>query len=166
MSEMNIRQSVDDTLFANLNLEANRARAAERILQESISSEITDRQIGDEELLNEIDMKAIDERVLHVTGDESVDGHKAFTQTIIANISGNAGSVNNGVYSSDVYDNPDWILSLSSDKVIGTIPIDQIDNLTCTLNAKAMDNAVVHRINNEMISGTKTFSSTVHWGRR
>jgi phage-related tail fiber protein len=55
-----------------------------------------------------------------LTGAQSVDGVKTFLQTIQGSISGNAGTVTNGVYTNGSYANPAWLTSLAWSKITGT----------------------------------------------
>ena len=52
------------------------------------------------------------------------------------NISGNAGSVTNGVYTSGAYSNPAWIISLDGSKISGTV-----SNANTAVNATNATNA-------------------------
>lgn len=45
------------------------------------------------------------------------------TNTIQGSISGNAGTVTNGVYTSGTYNNPAWLASLAYNKLLGTPPV-------------------------------------------
>ena len=62
---------------------------------------------------------AVDTTVVHNTGNESIDGVKTFTSTIVGNISGNAGTVTNGVVTTGSYADPSWITSLANSKITG-----------------------------------------------
>ena len=58
---------------------------------------------------------------LALSGDQTVAGIKTFSSTIVGSISGNAGTVTNGVYTSGSYADPSWITSLAGSKVSGNI---------------------------------------------
>jgi hypothetical protein len=58
---------------------------------------------------------------LSLSGNQTVGGTKTFTSTIQGDISGNAGSVTNGLYSTGSYANPSWLTSLAGGKVTGSI---------------------------------------------
>lgn len=64
---------------------------------------------------------AADNAVVKLTGDQTVGGTKTFSSTITGSISGNAGTVTNGVYTSGSYADPSWITSLAGSKVSGNI---------------------------------------------
>ena len=64
---------------------------------------------------------AADTAVVHKTGDETIGGTKTFSSTITGSISGNAGTVTNGVYTNGSYADPAWITSLAGSKITGTI---------------------------------------------
>jgi hypothetical protein len=64
---------------------------------------------------------AADNAVVKLTGDQTVAGTKTFSSTITGSISGNAGTVTNGVYTSGSYSNPSWITDLTGSKISGTI---------------------------------------------
>jgi hypothetical protein len=61
---------------------------------------------------------AADNAVVKLTGDQTVGGTKTFSSTITGSISGNAGTVTNGVYTTGSYANPAWITSLAETKVL------------------------------------------------
>lgn len=56
-----------------------------------------------------------------LVGDQSIDGVKTFTQVIVGSISGNAGTVTNGVYTNGSYSNPAWLTALAGSKITGDI---------------------------------------------
>ena len=58
---------------------------------------------------------------LALTGDQTVAGTKTFSTTITGSVSGNAGTVTNGVYTTGTYADPVWITSLAGSKVSGNI---------------------------------------------
>jgi hypothetical protein len=64
---------------------------------------------------------AADSAVVKLTGDQTVAGTKTFSSTITGSISGNAGTVTNGVYTTGSYADPAWITSLAGSKISGTI---------------------------------------------
>lgn len=61
---------------------------------------------------------AIDSTVVHLAGTETITGAKTFSSTITGSITGNAGTVTNGVYTSGSYADPSWITSLAETKVL------------------------------------------------
>jgi hypothetical protein len=60
---------------------------------------------------------AQDSTVVKLSGDQTIAGIKTFSSTITGSISGNAGTVTNGVYTNGSYADPAWITSLSKSKV-------------------------------------------------
>jgi hypothetical protein len=64
---------------------------------------------------------AADSAVVKLTGDQTVAGTKTFSSTISGSISGNAGTVTNGVVTTGSYADPSWITSLAGSKISGTI---------------------------------------------
>jgi hypothetical protein len=62
--------------------------------------------------------KAEDSTVVKLTGDQTIEGTKTFSSTISGSITGNAGTVTNGVYTNGSYANPSWITSLDDGKVL------------------------------------------------
>lgn len=59
--------------------------------------------------------------LVHISGTETITGAKTFSQTISGSITGNAGTVTNGVYTNGSYADPTWITSVSGSKVSGNI---------------------------------------------
>lgn len=72
-------------------------------------------------------------------------------------ISGNAGTVSNGVYTTGSYADPAWITQINYTKLTGTVPT---WNQNTTGNAATVTNGV-YTTGNQTINGTKTFGSTV-----
>lgn len=56
-----------------------------------------------------------------LTGNQTIAGTKTFSSTITGSVSGNAGTVTNGVYTNGSYADPSWITSLAGSKVSGNI---------------------------------------------
>lgn len=56
-----------------------------------------------------------------LTTDQTIGGNKTFTNTVIGSVSGNAGTVTNGVYTTGSYADPSWITSIAGSKVTGNI---------------------------------------------
>lgn len=59
--------------------------------------------------------------LVHISGTETITGAKTFSQTITGSITGNAGTVTNGVVTTGSYADPAWITSLAGSKVSGNI---------------------------------------------
>lgn len=59
--------------------------------------------------------------LVHISGTETITGAKTFSQAITGSITGNAGTVTNGVYTAGSYADPAWITSLAGSKVSGNI---------------------------------------------
>jgi hypothetical protein len=64
---------------------------------------------------------ALDSAVVKLTGDQTIAGTKTFSSTITGSISGNAGTVTNGVVTTGSYSDPTWITSLAGSKITGTV---------------------------------------------
>jgi hypothetical protein len=64
---------------------------------------------------------AADNAVVKLTGNQTVGGTKTFSSTITGSITGNAGTVTNGVVTTGSYADPSWITSLAGSKITGTI---------------------------------------------
>ena len=64
---------------------------------------------------------AADSLVMHLAGTETITGAKTFSSTITGSITGNAGTVTNGVYTTGSYADPSWITSIAGSKVSGNI---------------------------------------------
>jgi hypothetical protein len=56
-----------------------------------------------------------------LSSNQTVGGTKTFSSTISGSVSGNAGTVTNGVYTTGSYANPTWITSLAGSKISGNI---------------------------------------------
>ena len=131
-----------------------------------------------------------DNRIVHTTGNETIDGVKTFSSVIQGDVSGTAGSVawanvtgkpssfppsshthgniaNDGTLATAnavvVTDGSNKILASTS---VTTTELSYLAGVTSSiqiqLNSKAADSGVVHTTGNETISGTKTFSSQVN----
>jgi hypothetical protein len=58
--------------------------------------------------------------LVHITDAETITGVKTFSNTIVGSVSGNAGTVTNGVVTTGSYANPSWLTSLAWSKVTST----------------------------------------------
>ena len=56
-----------------------------------------------------------------LTSNQTIAGTKTFSSTVQGDISGNAGTVTNGVYTNGTYVDPAWIASLAGSKITGNI---------------------------------------------
>lgn len=81
---------------------------------------------------------AFSEDTVNLTGDQTIAGTKTFSSTISGSISGNAGTVTNGLYSTGSYANPSWITSLAASKLTGTIPSAVLGNSTVYIGTTAV----------------------------
>jgi len=59
------------------------------------------------------------------------------TANIVGNVSGNAGTVTNGIYTNQTYSNPTWIGSIAGTKVSG-VPNSSLQNSSITINGTAV----------------------------
>lgn len=84
--------------------------------------------------------------IVHKTDNETVNGVKTFTSTIVGSVSGNAGTVTNGVYTS------------GDQTIVGTKTFSSPIAADITGNAVTVTNGV-YTIGNQTIAGIKTFSS-------
>lgn len=73
---------------------------------------------------------------LSLSGTQTASGTYTFNNTITASISGNAGTVTNGLYSTGSYANPTWLTSLAFSKVSGTTTVGS--NLATLTNPTAI----------------------------
>jgi hypothetical protein len=71
------------------------------------------------DLQNALNLKANDADTVKLTGTQTIAGTKTFSSTITGSITGNAGTVTNGVYTTGSYANPAWITSLAWSKITG-----------------------------------------------
>ena len=59
------------------------------------------------------------------------------TASFVGNLSGNASTVTNGVYTSSTYDNPSWLVGLAGSKVTG-VPNSSLVNSSITINGSSI----------------------------
>jgi multidrug efflux pump subunit AcrA (membrane-fusion protein) len=106
--------------------------------------------------------------LVRTTGDQTVAGVKTFSSTIAGSISGNAGTVTNGVVTTGSYANPSWLTALAWSKVTSTPTTLAGYNITnaytktevdSSLSSKADDSSVVKLTGAQTVAGVKTFSS-------
>jgi hypothetical protein len=73
---------------------------------------------------------------------QSIGGAKTFSSTISGSISGNAGTVTNGIYTTGSYADPSWITSIAGTKVSGNIAGNAATATTASTatNALALNN--------------------------
>jgi hypothetical protein len=91
---------------------------------------------------------ALDSTVVRTSGNQTITGIKSFANTITGNISGNAGTVTNGVYTTG--DQTIGGIKTFSNTIVGNI----------TGSAGSVDGAV-YTTGDQTISGIKTFSNTI-----
>jgi hypothetical protein len=123
---------------ANIDISGNAATATSA---KSLAGDIPESQVTN--LVSDLANTASNTSVVHLTGNESINGAKTFTNTIVGDISGNAAT------------------ATSSSTLTGNIPESQVTNLTNDLTNKAADADVVHLAGTETISGAKTFSTII-----
>ena len=62
--------------------------------------------------------------------------------TFTASVTGNAGTVTNGVYTNGSYANPSWITSLANTKISGVITASQLENTAVTASSQGTASSV------------------------
>jgi len=62
--------------------------------------------------------------------------------TLTTSITGNAGTVTNGVYTNQSYANPSWITSLANTKITGVITASQLENTAVTASSQGTASSV------------------------
>lgn len=96
------------------------------------------------EIITETNLKATDEDVVHLTGNETISGEKTFSSSPLV---------------------PTAASGDNSTKAASTAFVTSADNnLQTQINAKANNNAVVHLTGNETITGFKTFKNDIFLG--
>ena len=99
------------------------------------------------------------------TGDQTVAGSKTFSSTIVGNVSGNAGTVSNGVYTTSSVTALNDVTSVGSGAIITAAErsklnaIEALADVTDAANVAAA--GAVMNTGNETIDGIKTFTSTI-----
>lgn len=94
------------------------------------------------------EISTADATAVHKAGTETITGDKTFSRTITGDISGNAGTVTNGVYTT------------GNQTIGGTKTFSSTISGSITGNAGTVTNGV-YTTGNQTIGGTKTFSSTI-----
>jgi hypothetical protein len=82
---------------------------------------------------------------VYTVGDQTINGVKTFTSSIISNltgnvtgdVSGNAGTVTDGVYTTGSYTNPSWIVSIPGTKITGDITANIVGNINGVVTGTA-----------------------------
>lgn len=95
--------------------------------------------------------------------ENGTDGTNAvFTGNVVGNVSGNAGTVTNGVYTNQTYDNPSWINTIASSKITGTIHADSVTNgVYVTDTGTVTNNMLAGSIaNNKLTNSSLTVGTT------
>ena len=133
-------------------------------------------------LQDDVNTKANDSSVVHTTGDETIEGTKTFTSTIVGDITGNAGTATKATqdasgnvitdtYATKLYvDNeisgivnsaPETLDTLSElATALGNDP-NFATTIATQIGTKADNASVVHTTGDETVAGTKTFSSNI-----
>lgn len=107
-----------------------------------------------------------------LSSNQSIAGTKTFSSTIQGDISGNAGTVTHGLYSTESYANPTWLTSLGADKIVspstgaladpswlGSVAASKITGTLSTANIPDLSSSYVTTDGQQTISGAKTFSA-------
>ena len=99
------------------------------------------------------------------TGNETIEGEKTFSTTIIGSINGNAGSVTNGVYTTSSVTVLNDVTSAGSGSIITSDERTKLSGIETGADVTDATNVAaagaVMNSGNETIAGTKTFSSTI-----
>ena len=99
------------------------------------------------------------------TGNEMIAGVKTFSSTITGNITGNAATVNNGVYTTSSVAALSDVTSAGSGAIITAAERIKLDGVAAAADVTNATNVAaagaVMNTGNEMIAGVKTFSSTI-----
>ena len=99
------------------------------------------------------------------TGDETIAGAKTFSSTIQGSVSGNAGTVTNGVYTTSSVANLSDVTSAGSGAIITSAERTKLTNLEdgadVTDAANVAAAGAVMNTGDETIAGAKTFSSVI-----
>src|SRR5205085_1177373 len=67
------------------------------------------------------DLPSLSGTYVDLTTAQTITGVKTFMAAIAGDITGNAGTVTNGVYTNQSYADPTWLTSLAGTKVIGAV---------------------------------------------
>ena len=100
------------------------------------------------------------------TTDQTIDGTKTFNNTINASITGNAGTVTNGIYTTSSVTDLSDISSSGSGQIITSAERTKLTNIeenadvTDTTNVK--NAGAVMTTTDQTIDGTKTFNNTIN----
>ena len=105
---------------------------------------------------------------VNVDANQTIGGTKTFTSLITGSISGNAGTVTNGVYTTGTYADPAWITSLSASKIAsgtfaGTYTFTNTITGSINGNAGTVTNGV-YTTGDQTITGFKTFDDSINHG--
>jgi hypothetical protein len=92
---------------------------------------------------------------VYTVGDQTIGGIKTFSSPIVGAITGNAGTVTNGVYTNLFYADPSWLTSLSTSKIDLSTVTAAITPLQVALST------AVYTVGDQTIGGIKTFSSDI-----
>ena len=108
---------------------------------------------------------SVTQSFVDLTTDQTVAGSKTFASVIAGDITGNAGSVTDGLYATGSYADPTWITSLSGGKVTGNIG-GNAANVTGTVaiangGTGSTTKSFVDLTTPQTVGGAKTFSSTI-----
>ena len=99
------------------------------------------------------------------TGDESIEGAKTFRTTIVGSINGNAGTVTNGVYTTDSVTALADVTSVGSGDIITVSERSKLSGIEASADVTDATNVAaaggVMNTGDESIEGAKTFRTTI-----
>lgn len=99
---------------------------------------------------------------LSLSGTQTAAGTYTFSNTITGSVSGNAGTVTNGLYSTGSYANPSWLTSLAFSKITGTTTVGS--NLATLTNPTAITFLRVNADNTVSALDAATFRTAIGAG--
>jgi hypothetical protein len=99
------------------------------------------------------------------TGDATIAGAKTFSSTIVGSVTGNAGTVTNGVYTTSSVTDLNDVTSVGSGAIITAAERTKLAAIEATADVTDATNVAaagaVMNTGDETIAGAKTFSSTI-----
>jgi hypothetical protein len=99
------------------------------------------------------------------TGNESIDGVKTFTSTIVGDINGNAATVTNGIYTTSSVEELSDVSDAGSGAIMTAAERTKLTNIEAEADVTDAENVAaagaVMNTGDESIDGVKTFTSTI-----